>query len=72
MEFLDSPILTILFVLFSLVSFVLVYAGIKSRNLVLALYGIAAGVPPMGLKHAGYWAVGGVLAGAAYWISRRV
>ncbi len=71
MDVFDSPFLTILLILLSLISFVLTWSGIKSRNLPWALYGIGAGVPAMGLRHVGYWVVGGLFVGLGRWVSRR-
>lgn len=61
-----------LILVMSLASFVLTYAGLKSRNLVWALYGVAVGLPPLSLRSGGLWVASGLLAALAFWISKRV
>ncbi|MBI4863377.1 MAG: hypothetical protein HY815_24390 [Candidatus Riflebacteria bacterium] len=70
MEILDSPLLLALTVVLSAVSFVLVTAGLKTRNLVWALYGVAFGTPTIAITTPEFWALGVLFGLAAYWVSR--
>jgi len=70
MEILNDPLLLTIVIVFSAVSFVLVTAGLKTKNLVWFLYGLAFGIPTVAPTSPPFWALGVLIGFVGYWVSR--
>ena len=70
MEILESPVLLVVFLLLSAVSFVFIVAGAKSRNGPWVLYGIGAAIPTFALRSPIAWLAGVAVAGLGYLLAR--
>lgn len=62
MESLTNPWVLGVSIVFGLISFVLVTAGLKARNLTMALWGVAFGAPSYAPDAPVFWAMGAVFA----------
>jgi hypothetical protein len=70
LDILNSPWQLAVSIVLGAISFVLVTAGLKTRNLGWALYGVALGVPSYAPSSPPFWALGALIGAGAYWISR--
>ena len=70
MDIFDSPLALAVSVILGAISFVLVTAGLKSKNLTWALWGLALGVPSYAPTSPAFWAGGVMLGVLAFWVQR--
>lgn len=70
MESFGDPTVMLVSVVFGLISFVLMTAGMRSQNAPMAIWGVAFGAPSYAPNEPIFWALGALFGFFAWWLGR--